>query len=130
MLAQNFLDHKALGITEEEQSALIKVLGMFEREEIPADNLVMVTWDCGTAHCIGGWADIALGKTHHFFYRTINPSKCPSALHDLFYPRDGRNLCGINWGQIGPQQAASALRNYLTLGEPLWQQVLTSDHQS
>jgi hypothetical protein len=40
------------------------------------------------------------------------------ALAELFAPE------GFSWHVITPEQAAAALRNYLTLGEPRWGDVL------
>src|SRR4051812_45274855 len=75
MLAQNFKSATDLGIEDAELDALIKVLGMLERQEFVH---VESVWDrtkpngfnmgatqsktaCGTVACMGGWANIISG---------------------------------------------------------------------
>src|SRR6185312_3240069 len=80
MLAQNFKSAEDLLLTDKQRAALITVLGMLERDEIPhfdtnvvfkvpeGDWFGMSHWrlhregqDCGTVMCIGGWADAVGG---------------------------------------------------------------------
>jgi hypothetical protein len=130
MLAQNFLDPEVLGISPAAQAALIKVLGMLERGELHhcrrgddikpnGFNLAnhRVELACGTVACIAGWADIVARPRRLNLLRQAAKS---TALADLFAPDD------FSWHAITPEQAACALRNYLTLGEPLWQDVITT----
>lgn len=120
MLAQNFLSAEALGITEEQREALIKTLGAFERGEIPEDEFYMGSWACGTTACIGGWSERLANK---IIFLEINPFSLPVGLQELFYPdefeEDDKAICcrDINKG-------SAALRNYLTLGEPRWDEVM------
>lgn len=127
MLAQNFKTPADLGITAAEFDALVKVLGMLERGELTHDH-----WDCpsvpngfsmieyitetqcGTVACIAGWADKIADTTfasRHLF-------NLPRALDELF--------SGPTRGDASPSQAAIALRNYLTHGEPRWDEALAS----
>lgn len=119
MLAQNFKTPNALGIEDAGFEALVKVLGMLEREEIPAENFRMEFWNekfsCGTVHCIGGWAQ-AVAATKEIF------NTCTAGLGDLFYPRPG---CESAW-RASRAQAAVALRNYLTSGEPRWHEAMAA----
>lgn len=115
MLAQNFKTPADLEITDAEFDALTKVLGMLERGEITAHQFNMAEWGhCGSVHCIGGWA------------QTINQSNFkkpnrPKELERLFYPSivvvEGKPFNGY---LATVPQAAIALRNYLTHGEPRW----------
>lgn len=120
MLAQNFMKPEALGISEAEIAALISVLGMMEREEIEVD---MREWGhpCGTVHCIGGWAR-AISSQDHF-----HSARRPKNLEALFYPScfvvNGKLVNGFIATR---RQAAIALRNYLTTGEPRWPEALAS----
>lgn len=136
MLAQNFLDSTALGISEVERNALIKVLGALEREEIPDLDrraahtfvpllrrqklkffympLSRVNTDCGTAGCIRGHAEW-LTNDDTMFEGVVQRDR-GDPLHDLFYPSQGIDAKA--------HQAASALRNFLTLGEPRWGEAL------
>ena len=59
MLASNFMAPSALGISEVEFDALVKVLGMLERGEIPDDQFTMrrIQHPCGTPACLCGWAN-------------------------------------------------------------------------
>jgi hypothetical protein len=140
MLAQNFLTAEYLGISEKEQAALIKVLGMLERGELfhvpevepmgwydaglkrpkfsgafNMDN-IFTTHPCGTAACLAGTADIVCGTA---FAPNGDPVEWPDALNDLFCPPSV-----VDWQSITPADAAIALRNYLTLGEAGWAEVL------
>src|SRR5690349_3894016 len=65
MLAQNFMKPEALGISESETAALIRVLGMLERGEIGEQHFDMSFYQshCGTIGCICGWANfVSKGK--------------------------------------------------------------------
>ena len=130
MLAQNFLDPDVLGVSPAAQTALIKVLGMLERGELHhcrrgddirpnGFNLAnhRVELACGTVACIAGWADIVARPRRLNLLRQAAKS---TALADLFAPDD------FSWHAITPEQAACALRNYLTLGEPLWHDVIAT----
>lgn len=131
MLAQNFLDPDLLGISPTAQAALIKVLGMLERGELHhcrrgddirpnGFNLAnhRVELACGTVACIAGWADIAARPRRLNLLRQAAKS---AALADLFAPEN------LSWHVVRPEQAACALRNYLTLGEARWTEVLAHD---
>lgn len=128
MLAQSFLKPEALGISEEEQRALVKVLGMLERGELkythreePIANgfnmsCVSERNECGTVACIVGWAGIIMSKD---FEGPKHGAKGAKAL--------GRLICPANWGDgaYTVPQAAIALRSYLTTGEPRWEEALS-----
>lgn len=127
MLAQNFKTPVDLGISETEHRALIATLGYLEREDLPGIlNLNM--WavragkgDCGTNACIAGWAWIF--------------SDC-KAFADIVGPSGTGG--GEDWVACRPKglralllsahhdatHAPSALRNYLTHGEPRWAEAL------
>jgi hypothetical protein len=128
MLAQNFLDPDVLGISATAQAALIKVLGMLERGELHycrrgddirpnGFNLAnhRVELACGTVACIAGWADIAARPRR---LNLLRQAAKRAALADLFAPEN------LSWHAVRPEQAACALRNYLTLGEPRWSDVI------
>jgi hypothetical protein len=132
MLAQNFKTPADLGITDKQFDALTKVLGMLEREELRhapkpdfdgcnfngskfTGRFNMGAWrhddGCGTVCCIGGSAELVGDVRFH--------SATP-ALNKLFYPTN-REL-----SKILPHEAAIALRNYLTHGEPRWSEALAA----
>lgn len=123
MLAQNFKSAVDLGLTEKEQSALIKVLGMLERGELVHDmhfkcdapngfNMAHERFEasCGTVACVAGWCDI-VGDTDFV------EGPWPGRTTELFAPKNLPQRC---WSEITPAQAAIALRNYLTTGRPGW----------
>ena len=145
MLAQNFKTPADLEITEVEFEAFVKTLGVIERGEIrhvwTKDDLftegndfeyvakkfdalfnmdnVYTRADCGTAACIAGTCDL-LFKTR--FAPTGNlRSNLSEPLMNLFCPNDVNWNC---WPSITVEQAAIALRNYLTYGEPRWAEAL------
>lgn len=132
MLAQNFKTAEDLGLASDQHAALVKVLGMLDRQELrhvqvrlPDHHLIhatekhafnMCVWDgCGTAHCIGGWAEKVSGVS--FGRRKHTPQ-----LFDLFYPP--LSLVGYDYSCITTQQAAYALRSYLTTGDSRWEDAL------
>lgn len=125
MLAQNFKTAAELGISEEKVSALCKTLALMDSgnlkltEESPvfarklsfSGQFNMNQWSasnkCGTIACIGGTAEI-VGNVK--FTRVETPQ-----LHSLFYPRLVKG-----WSAITVEQAAIALRSYLTTGDARW----------
>lgn len=116
MLAQNFKTAAELRISDAEQGALVQVLGMMEREEITKEHFAMESWDCGTTACICGWAR-RVGGADLFDQNWVgNPP-----LQALFGGNDQAVIDCRN-----PQQAATALRSYLTLGQPNWSDALAA----
>lgn len=138
MLAQNFKPAADLGITDSDHDALIKLLAILERGEVrhveikdgtcvdPAGEFtgafnmanIYTAGDCGTAACMAGTCDWLLGTK---FAPGGYPADWPETLHDLFCPDAIEEK---DWNTITVPQAASALRNYLTLGQPCWDEVL------
>ena len=132
MLAQNFKLADDLGLTDKEQAALIKVLGMLERGEISAKESSGKTiagtktapigfdmgsfyskTECGTVCCICGWAEyIGQLPVHSLAIKRMENGY--EKLYGLFEPpvRDALS--------ITPAQAAMALRSYLTTGDACW----------
>ncbi len=121
MLAQNFKTAADLRIADVELDALIKVLGMLEREEIAPEQFNMCRY-CGTACCLAGWAYIASGEIA-FPEVADNTPRSPAhgndGLSTLFCSRLGLGL------RATPSQAAIALRSYLTTGDANWAEALT-----
>lgn len=112
MLAQNFKTPTDLDISDAEFDALRKVLGMLERGEIAERQFDMrhIHHDCGSPARICGWA-LHVSNNYRLF-----GSVWPQRLADLLRTRTGVNT----------SQAAIALRNYLTHGEPRWNEALAS----
>ncbi len=118
MLAQNFMTAKDLRIRDNEHAALITTLYALERGELD-DKFDMDTWwaetPCGSIGCIAGWAwHFMRGRKISFDEFTMY-----ATLDELFVPALGTY-------SINTAQAASALRNYLTHGKPMWEEVLIS----
>lgn len=115
MLAQNFLSHAVLGITDVQHADLVRTLGRMERMETPADRFDMRTCgapDSGTG-CILGWArgrygNIAWPSAHEILDRADSLSR-------LFFPHHVPGAYGAN-----VEQGAFALRSYLSTGEANW----------
>lgn len=117
-----YMTAEALGIDPNEHQALIAVLGKLERGELrhvpaygeaydefgDACGFNMFNWDCDSVCCIGGWAEHMMSSEF---------SMVEGALFRLFFPEGDRK-------SMTPDQAAQALRNYLTQGEPRWTEVL------
>lgn len=141
MLAQNFKTAADLGISEGDIVGLIKVLGMLERREVQhvdvpdssdvrmqptADHLfnmgnTYIVVDCKTAACIAGTSDLFCGT--NFVTKknkTLRSKKMPCGLTELFAP----SIPEAEWDFITTDQAAAALRSYLTTGEANWAEAL------
>lgn len=133
MLMQNFKSAHELGISEPQFDALRKTLVLMETGKlfhVPAPHVPlsdmnphftgrfnMAAWcrdsDCGTVCCIGGTAEI-IGH--------VNFSDRDGPLDDLFY---GKGLPPeIHLSQVTPDQAARALRSYLTTGDAKWSEAV------
>ena len=139
MLAQNFMKPADLDLTDEQFEALCKTLVLLETEKlrhvsaVPADGIDrdrtfsgrfnMSNWSghhpCGTVACIGGTAEmvgnVSFSPIHK--WQKINPR-----LVSLFFPPMKTSM----WSSITPQQAAIALRSYLTTGDPHWDLAVAS----
>jgi hypothetical protein len=126
MLARSFLPATALGISEVEREALIATLHAFERGEI--DNFTMRHFreTCGTPACICGWANYFSDGRAFAEVSSMSGTRAVKRLHGRL-PRQLQLLFDIQGfpRQAGatPAQAATALSNYLTLGEPRWDEV-------
>ena len=143
MLSQAFLPAKTLFISEAEHCALVSVLGALERNELKhvssmtdqtkgfsmADYLQDYT--CVTVGCIAGWAYLMSGRAvfADLVGRGVN-SRCEGAwamsdeLYDLFHT-NSLSFCEMQ--RITTEEAASALRNFLTTGKAQWSKVLGHD---
>ena len=125
MLAQNFRSADDLGISERQHDALRKTLVLLETGRLThadpgrprADrgrftgHFNMREWntvgECGTICCIGGTAEL-VGDVQ------FDPERLPEGLDELFFPNSP------HVEDITPSQAATALRCYLTSGDPRW----------
>ncbi|MBX9774483.1 MAG: hypothetical protein K2Y71_08710 [Xanthobacteraceae bacterium] len=135
MLANSFLPPSALGLSDVEYESLVRLLGMLERGEIPDDQFTMrrVQHPCRTPACLCGWANHVSGGRAFpleakpgatvFSNATYAPRwrDMPHRLKDLF-AYGGRATDPVYLAS--PSQAAIALRNFLTEGEPRWTEAL------
>jgi hypothetical protein len=126
MLARSFLPATDLGISEVERDALIATLFAFERGEI--DNFTMRHFreNCGTPACICGWANyFSEGRA----FAEVTSMSGVLATKRLYHrlPKQLQYLFDIQGlpQQSGATQAqaAAAMSNYLTSGEPRWDEV-------
>lgn len=138
MLAQNFKTAVDLKITDEELTALVKVLGLLEREElvhtiIPDDtsteedetlknipNGFNMNYDgaCGSVLCIGGWAAKFMNKVPDEYvalHRAYQVQDAVTPLTPLYWPSDE-----MDWDYITMPQAATVLRHFLVQGVVDW----------
>lgn len=143
MLAQNFKTAEELGIEQKHLDALVKVLGLLERGELKHTNweeartgtgqlkftghFNMNAWaanaECGTIACIGGTAELIGGFCFEVdLLNTASGRAKTEKLYSLFYPsREGGDYF---YEDITTEQAATALRNYLTTGQPKWSEII------
>jgi hypothetical protein len=148
MLKQTFKPAAELGLNRAQYDALCKTLVLFETGKIThvkidpnmrshwssdnefSGNFNMRYWggltgssyyclghDCGTISCIGGLAELIAGKPvfHH------GGPDIPDKVAYLFNP--SRVPVG-QWDEITAEQAAQAIRNFLTTGEPGWEEIV------
>jgi hypothetical protein len=126
MLARAFLSARDLSITEVERDALIATLFAFERGEI--DNFTMRRFreECGTPACICGWANYFSEGSAFAEVSSMPGTLAVKRLHRRL-PKQLQYLFDIQGlpQQAGATQAqaAAALANYLTSGEPRWDEV-------
>lgn len=137
MLAQNFMKPADLDLTDEQFEALCKTLVLLETEKLEhvpggmdfvngnyafSGRFNMSIWSgnspCGTVACIGGTAEM-VGNVS---FSPIHKQKTNPRLVSLFFPPMKTSM----WDSITPQQAATALRSYLTTGNPHWDLAVTS----
>jgi hypothetical protein len=127
MLAQSFLTAVDLGLSDIEHKSLVTVLGMLERGEIREEQFSMATtgapaWfhntaaACRTPACICGWARHVAGVTPRLF---DNMRNYKPGLRNLFQMA-GNLQDGLPHDIHDPEEAAIALRAYLTTGRPVW----------
>jgi hypothetical protein len=126
MLARSFLPATDLGISEIERDALIATLFAFERDEIESFSMRHFRESCGTPACICGWANYISGGRAFAEVSTMSGtlavrrlySRLPQQLQYLFDIQGLPQQAGATQAQ-----AAAALSNYLTFGEPRWNEV-------
>jgi hypothetical protein len=138
MLAQNFMSPTDLGLNDRQFDALVKTLKLLETnklrhamapayrfeiwpEECGFDGLFnMETWisgsACGTVACIGGTACLLAGDDLLF-----HGEKSEGDTEALFFPP-----YYVKRSKITTEQAARALRSYLTTGDPKWTEAVAS----
>lgn len=129
MLAQNFKSATDLGISDVEQGALINVLGMLERGELVKTDHMKPTihngfnmsrisrkTECGTVGCILGWCRFLGGIK--LFADNYGCTEAPPRALDLFMFNDDRRH------RVTLEQAATALRSYLSTGDANWAEAL------
>jgi hypothetical protein len=100
-----YLSAEALDLKEEHRQALIGLAGDLAHNRIPAEDWGMRSW----ATCICG----------HLRSRTgvVDKNEFGAKINPLF-------LSGC--GDISQSQASQAAFNYLTIGEPRWQEVMNA----
>jgi hypothetical protein len=126
MLARSFLSARDLGISDVERDALIATLFAFERGEIENFTMRHFRETCGTPACICGWANHFSEGRAFAEVSSLSGTLAAKKLHARL-PKQLQYLFDIQGlpQQSGatPSQAAAALSNYLTLGEPRWDEV-------
>ncbi len=142
MLAHNYMTAEDLKISQELHSALIKVLGMFERGEMQhvkykdgflpdlgkdqfGFNMAVGKFytDCGTVGCFAGWASEIMKCDVTEIFADV----ATMGLACLFYGHSVRTFIiggPFRLSEVTTEQATLALRNYLTTGKPDWEIVL------
>ena len=137
MLARTFKTAADLDITDKQYDALIMTLEKMESGEMKKTNSFqgikqtkktefsglfnMAVWlgksehNCGTVGCIGGTSSL-LAKDKNLW----DGSKSIPQVDELFFP----SINNTNLMHITIAQATQALRNFLTIGTPNWEDVI------
>jgi hypothetical protein len=110
MLAPNYLSAEALGLSEERRGALINTLNDFERGHVEDFN--MGSW----AACVAGYCDKTYGTKFRLRGQFASFHGSNDGLDELF----GSKMDLEDLGKITTDDAARALRNYLTTARPQW----------
>lgn len=143
MLARNFKTPGELDLSQEVFDALVSALNILERgeiEHIPRGDwrcaskrfagkhprkFNMGAWDtptsCGMVGCIGGLVE-AISKVKLRTKYSSPTALVPLGLQELCYPD-----LSYSYDDITVEQAATALRQYLSTGEANWKSILTSE---
>ena len=106
-----------LKIEQWEHDALVALIGPLSRSELAFD-MTEPTYECGCACCIGGWVDAGNNDTK----ASIETAYAGGSLKELYFPfiRTGA------YRATAPQ-GARAIVNFLTLGDPRWDDVMSDD---
>ncbi len=107
-------------MTNEEHAALIKVRDALASGKLDGHfDMNQAISVCGTFACIGGHMAQLMGMTE---FNAINEYVLGNdELHVLFYPDD---RAGVDWDDITPAQAVLAIDNFLSSGDPEWNEVI------
>lgn len=116
---------KELSLTQAQYCGLVKTLEALESGKLDHENderihdFDMSVWDCGTARCIGGSAELrgrcSIKATAWAFDR--EGERVP--LYYLFYPEHVNGAYSAT-----TKQAAVALRHYLMTGKENWKMAM------
>jgi hypothetical protein len=136
----NFLSAEELKIDDWEHAGLVEVMRRLERGELrhivpeherhstyqTPDGFNMAfdgVGVCGTVACIGGWVARTKGMRAEGYVPNIRPG---DPLDPLYYPLELGDLRAgtCPWYKITTEQAAAAIRNFLTTGAPRWLEVV------
>lgn len=121
MLAKTFKSHEELGLLKHKYEALVTTLYMIEDGQIPKELIYMAAFsermNCGTAHCLAGWAnDIdkdafpEVGKASYESNISYHlRARLPSALQRLFHIASAAS-------RYPSSEAPARLRTYLETG--------------
>lgn len=107
-----YLSAEALGLKEMNRQALIGLSSDLSNHKIPDDEWNMSNW----ASCICG----------HLQKRTDIELTEKSTILKLFTGYSYRVQVPGDWPPISQEEAGKAAFNYLTLGEPHWEDVLNA----
>ena len=110
MLAPNYMTAEALGLNEDRRTALIKTLNDFEQGRVEVFN--MGSW----ATCMAGYCDKTYRTTFTERAKFASFNDSDDGLDKLF----GSEMLFDRMEKITVDEAARALRNYLTTGQPQW----------
>jgi hypothetical protein len=138
MLSQNFKTAAELKLTDAEFAAAITLLGMLERDEIPHEphtpyciekpkqgekpnkfnmNLVYGSYLCDTTACFCGWIEYLAKSAPLSLANKVVSAGVRDGRFELMY--------AATRSDITTSEAAIALRNFLTFGEPRWSEALS-----
>lgn len=118
-----YLPAKALGIEDWEREELIALRSKLEAEAAALDMTQAVS-DCGSVCCIGGHIALLHGISIRGARRYVqSQAQTSGALGALFFPDLTVNHQHPGW-RASEAEAARAILNFLTTGDPDWNGVM------
>jgi hypothetical protein len=78
---------------------------------------------CGSIGCIGGYVGMTMGKSTYEASDYVFDNENGGPFDELYFPK-----FVDDYGTVTPRQAAAAICNFLSTGDPGWRNAIAADH--